>query len=406
VNRSVVITGVGAVSAFGLGLGPIREGLLAGTPRLTEVERPEGYHRAGGARLAALVGAPDLGPWLPAGAGRRMSPPSRFAVAAARMALRPAGDEGERAGTETAVFLSTAFGPASFSEKLYRSILTDGPETASPFLFTECVANAPAAQVAIACGAGGPSVTIVQREAGSLIALGRGASEVTSGRTSRALVGVVDELPPMAHALLDRYGALARATPESAEVARPFDRRRNGFTASEGATVLLLEDEDSARARATRPLARIRAFGGAFDASASRVGWGTGVATLRQGLLRLLDRAGLGPRDLGLVVSGASGSVAGDRLEALVLRALFADLPLPRILAPKAVTGEYGGGFLASVVLAAERHPFGPTPGFAEPDPELGIVPHGGGALPRGGLLLAGSLAAGGSAFWVVLETL
>ena len=106
------------------------------------------------------------------------------------------------------------------------------------------------------------------------------------------------------------------------------------------------------------------------------------------------------------MVSGASGSVAGDRLEAFVLGALFADLPLPKVLAPKGVTGEYGGGFLASVVLAAQRLPFGPTAGFDEADPALDVVPHGGGPLPPGGLLLALSLAAGGAAAWVVLETL
>ena len=404
-SRSVVITGAGAISCFGLGLGPLREALRDGAPRLTEVERPAGYHRSRGARLAALVGAQDLGSWLPQGSGRRMSPPSRFAVAAANMALRSASLEGDRAGADTAVFLSTTFGPASFSEKLYRSIVTEGPATASPFLFTECVANAPAAQVAIACGATGVSVTNVQREAGALVALGRGASEVASGRTSRALVGVVDELPPLAHATLDRYRALARATSRGAETARPFDRRRNGFIASEGATVLLLEEEEAALARGAHPLARLRAFGGAFDASASRVGWGTGVVPLRDGLLRVLQRAGLRPCDLSLVVSGASGSVTGDRLEARVLRSVFTDVLLPKVLAPKGVTGEYGGGFLASVVLAAERSPFGPTAGFQEADPELGIVPHAGGVLPPGGLLLALSLASGGSASWVVLET-
>ena len=56
-------------------------------------------------------------------------------------------------------------------------------------------------------------------------------------------------------------------------------------------------------------------------------------------------------------------------------------------------------------MIAAERSPFGATTGFQEADPELGIVPHAGGALPPGGLLLALSLAAGGSASWVVLET-
>ena len=58
-----------------------------------------------------------------------------------------------------------------------------------------------------------------------------------------------------------------------------------------------------------------------------------------------------------------------------MLRAAWEGAPLPPVAAPKAVIGEYGGGLLAAAVLAAAGAPLGPTPGFAEPDPELGIVP-------------------------------
>ena len=403
-NRGVVITGGGAVTPFGLGLEPVAEALRTSSPRFVEVDRGTGYHGSCGARLAGLVGAPDLSSWLPVAVGRRMSPPSRLAVTAARMALRSAGLPEERTDQETAVVLATAFGPASFSERLYRSVVKDGPESASPFLFAECVANAPAAQVAITCGAAGPNITTVQREAGALVALGRGAAEITSGRVVRALVGVVDELPPVAHGVLDRFRALARERAGLPEAPRPFDRRRNGFVASEGATVLVLEEERAARDRGVRPLARLRAVGTAFDASASRVGWGTGVEPLRRGLLRVLDRADRGPRDVSFVVSGASGSVAGDRLEAKLLCAAFGGGPLPPVLAPKSVTGEYGGGLLASLTIACESRPFGPTAGFREADPDLGLTPHMGGPLPSPRAVVASSLAAGGAAVWAVLE--
>jgi hypothetical protein len=86
-----------------------------------------------------------------------------------------------------------------------------------------------------------------------------------------------------------------------------------------------------------------------------------------------------------------------------VLRAVWAGSPLPPVTAPKAVTGEYGGGFLAAAVLAAGGSPLGPNRGFAEPDPELGIVPCDGSPLEPPSVVLATSLAAGGAAAWVVL---
>jgi 3-oxoacyl-[acyl-carrier-protein] synthase II len=331
-----------------------------------------------------------------------MSPPSKLAVAASRMALRCAG-LGTEEEAATAVVIATAFGPSTNTEALLKQILFEGPEAASPSLFMESVANAPAAQIAIALKARGASLTICQREAGPLLALGAGAAEIAAGRAGRVLAGAVDEMTPLLHALLDRFGALARMGAEGEELARPFDRRRNGFLAGEGGTVVVLESAGSLAARGGRALARVLAWGGGFDPTASPSGWGRGHRALARGLRRTLERAGLGPADVDLVVSGAAGSTGGDRLEAEVLRAVWAGAPLPPIATPKAVTGEYGGGHLAAAVLAAAGSPLGSPPGRAEPDPELGLAPLDGSPLPPPSVVLATSLAVGGAAAWVVL---
>jgi 3-oxoacyl-(acyl-carrier-protein) synthase len=402
--NEIVVSGLGALGSFGCGADRLAVALRDSTPRLSEVQRSVSPHRDGGARLAALVGMVDLSPWLNPTAARRMSGPSKLAVAAAMMALRDAGlEEVDAQADGTGVVMSTAFGPADFSERLFTAINREGPESASPFLFTESVANAPAAQVAIRCHARGPNLTVTQREAGPLIALLQAAQDVREGRMSRALVGSVDEITPLIHGLLDRFGALARSSDGSVETARPFDRARNGLVAGEGATVLVVERDSDVRARGGHVLARIRGGGRAFDPTASRVGWGDGVARLATGLGRALSSASLHPDSVDLVVSGASGSWRGDRLEALVLRNAWDGTPLPPIVAPKAITGEYGGGLLAAAVLAVARAEFGPTPGFAVPDPELGVIPHDGGPLSNGRVLVS-SLAAGGAAAWLVLE--
>jgi 3-oxoacyl-[acyl-carrier-protein] synthase II len=443
-NREVVVTALGTAGAHGCGRASLERALTAGAPPpATEVDRGAGYHRPGGAHRALLTPVAALAPWLPAAEARRMGPPSRLAVAAARMALVDAGlDPALVAGPGTAVVLSTAFGPCSFSEALLRQVLRDGPESASPYLFTESVANAPAAQIAIACGARGPNVTLCQREAGPLLAVARGAAEVAAGSAERALVGAVDEMSPLLHALLDRFGALARGRSRPArgtrrapapdgpggcgEIGRPFDRRRDGVVAADGATVLLLETAVAAARAGRVPLARICGWGSAFDPSAPPTGWAGGGELLGRALRRLLlrrraapaiDQPGAGsrlgalggghgaPGAIDRIVSGASGSRAGDRLEAGVLRAAWGAAALPPVLAPKGVTGEYGGGFLAAVVLAAAVAGVAaaPTAGFGEPDPDLGMSPHDGSPLPPPRALLASSLAAGGAAAWVIL---
>jgi len=423
VSREVVITALGTAGACGCGRAGLERALAtAAPPPATEIDRAGGYrcHRAGGARRALLTPVAALAPWVPQSEARRMSPPSRLAVAATRMALADSGLEPARlAGPGTVVVVATAFGASSFSEALLRQILLDDPEAASPYLFTESVANAAAAQIAIACGARGANVTLCQREAGALLAVAAGAAEVAAGRAEQALVGAVDEISPLLHAVLDRFGALARprrGRPDgSGEVARPLDRRRAGMVAADGATVLLLESAAAAERRGKAPLARVRGAGSAFDPSAPPAGWGTGAELLGRALRRTLARCGAagtapgapgGPVAIDRVVSGAAGSRTGDLLEGRVLRAAWGAAELPPVLAPKAVTGEYGGGFLAAAVLAAAGAPgvaCAPPAGFGEPDPELGVSPHDGRPLPPPELLLATSLAAGGAASWLVL---
>ncbi|HEV2844171.1 MAG TPA: beta-ketoacyl synthase N-terminal-like domain-containing protein [Thermoanaerobaculia bacterium] len=401
-KRPIVVTGVGTIGSWGAGCDRLARVLAAGTPETCEVDRSGGYHLPEGARRACLVPPGQLGEWLSPAESRRMSPPSKLAVAASRMAMRCAGLPGkDEAGTATVI--ATAFGPSTNTEALLKQILADGPESASPSLFSESVANAPAAQIAIACKATGPSLTVCQREAGPLLALSNAAAEVAAGRAGRALAGSVDEMTPLLHALLDRFGALASVSPEGGEVARPFDRRRDGFLAGEGAAVVVVETEEGLRERGGRALARVLAWGSAFDPTASVTSWGTGHEPLARHLLRTLRRAGLAPGDVDLIVSGASGSREGDRLEARVLRSAWGDSPLPSVTAPKSVIGEYGGGLLGVAVMAAAGLPVGPTAGFGEPDPELGIVPHDGSELSPPSTVLVTSLAAGGAAVWVVL---
>lgn len=403
----ILVTGLGTVGAYGCGGEALRQALAAPSPLalMAEMDRSAGFHRAGGARQALLTRGVSLAEWLAPGEARRMSPPSKLAVAAARMALVCAGFPERRCDREeTSVAVATVFGPSSYSEALIRQILFEGPEATSPFLFTESVANAPAAQIAILCRARGPSVTVCQREAGALQAVGLGAAEVASGRALRAMVGAVDEMTPLLHSLLDRFGALVRPSAAGGEIARPFDRRRAGFVAAEGATVLVLESAESAAGRGARTLARVLAWGSAFDPTAPQVGWGTGHAALGRSLRRGLERAGFGLAGVDRIVSGASGSRAGDRLEALTLRTAWDARPLPPVLAPKGLLGEYGGGFLGAAVLAAAGCRFGAASGLdTEPDPELGVVPHPGTRLPRPSVVLATSLAAGGAFSWLLL---
>ena len=71
----------------------------------------------------------------------------------------------------------------------------------------------------------------------------------------------------------------------------------------------------------------------------------------------------------------------------------------PRILAPKAVTGEFGGGTLAAAMLAIAGADFAKPLSYSEPDPELNVCLEGGPVTANN--LLCSAHAAGGVSSWI-----
>ncbi|MCB9378341.1 MAG: beta-ketoacyl synthase chain length factor [Holophagales bacterium] len=404
VRPEVVVTGVGAVGAQGVGVEAIVEALASGGAPAVEVDRSAGYHRGHGARTARLAAGLDLSALVPPRQARRMSPPARYAAAAAKLALDRAGLDDPTAHARTAVVVGTAFGPSSVTEQLLRQILRLGPDQASPAAFTESVASAAASQVALLWKARGPSLAITQREASDLLALGEGARLLEHGRADRVLVLVVEEMIPLLHAVLDRFRALALPEAGGREVARPFERGRSGVIAAEGGAALLLERRDAVEARGARPLARVAARVAAFDPTAPAHDWGEGADRLAATLAAGLGRQGVGLGSIDRIVSGASGSRRGDALEARTLAALYADRDLPPVHAPKGALGEYGGGFLAAAVEIAAGATAGNADALHAPDTDLPLEPRAERAPSPPRRTLVTALATSGAGAWAVLD--
>jgi 3-oxoacyl-[acyl-carrier-protein] synthase II len=334
------IGGLGVLGSFGLGIDALRLALAAGRPALQPV----------GAGHAALVPRLDLTRHVAPAAARRMSPSSHWGVAVAKAALLDAGLSAEAAAElPLSVDVATTFGPSRFTEQLVQQFQRGDPQLCSPFLFTDCVANAPAGQIAIATRARGANTTWCQREAGQVLAL---LAAARNARHGRALAAVVDEMPAVVHAALASCGALTRSA------ARPFDRARDGFVAGEGASAFVIE----ARDRCERPLARVRAGGSAFDPTATTTGWGNDAERLAAAIgaasTAPASRTGRSARSSARPRARCSG-IGSRRACARRLRQR-----LPALLVPKAVIGEYGGASCDGRARAAGRARFGGRAAF------------------------------------------
>ncbi len=394
----IVISGLGTIGTWGCGRDRLEAKLGDGHLDLSPVDQSAGYHRRQGSHLALFCDESEIKEWVHPRAARRMSAPSRYALAATHMAIQDAGLP-DGIGASTTVAIGTAFGTALFAERLVRDILEKGPESASPFLFSESVANAPAAQAAIHLKCQGSQIAVTQRESSAYLALIAGAMEIRQGRAERALVGGTDEVNPLIHAVIDRFRALAH----DPEVPRPYHRHRNGTIMAEGASILVMEKEEDAIARGVRDYVRILGWNRSFDRTAPSWGFGQGVDLTMASIRDAVIATG-GPLDsVDLIIGSASGSRNGDALEAKAL--LNLEATIPPVVTPKALVGEFGGGSLGAAIVLTQGAAYRQAgeDDFIV-DPELGLHPSFQLQASKPRRTLVGSFAAGGAVVWLALE--
>jgi 3-oxoacyl-(acyl-carrier-protein) synthase len=181
------------------------------------------------------------------------------------------------------------------------------------------------------------------------------------------------------------------------EVARPFDRRRNGFVLGEAGVMLLLERGDTAAGRGARPYGEILGIG--MTASATRQNaWPADPSGIVRAVQLALADAETSPGEIDMVVAAGNGSHL-DRIEAEAICAVFRERAVP-VVSLKGAIGESGAAGAAGVVaglLALAAGVVPPTAGFAEADPSAGVNVSGQVRPCRGGTFVVNAVASGGT---------
>ena len=344
-RRRVVVTGAGVVSPLADSPAALHRALAAGISARKPIELFEtsgiGCHEAGEIRPfdpQAYVGERNLRP---------LDRTSRLLVVAAQLALAdsgwaPAGQPrpaGTTPGAEVGLVVGTTFCSVRTIAEFDRRALRLGPSHASPLDFANSVINAAAGQAAIWHGLRGVNSTLAGGEASGLQAIAQAAELVRAGRADALLAGGAEELCFESFLGYYRAGRLCGSLDRGAvERPVPFDARRNGFSLSEGAALLMLEEAAAAAARGAAVRAEVLGWGAAFAAASGEDGMADAVA--RAVRLALAD-AGAAPAEIGCLSASASGSPAVDRAEARGVAAALgeraAELPVTAI---KAMLGE------------------------------------------------------------------
>ena len=251
--RRVVITGVGTVNASTAGGRDALAGALAlGRSAIGPVRAFDATGLA--SRLAAEVDESKLAALVDRDAARRLSRICRLALGACLIAVRDAGIAG---GPGLGIVVGTEHGDFTSSRDFAQGFLRRGPAGLSPMIFPNTVMNTMASIAAIAIGAKAPSVTVNQATLAGDLAVARAARMIADGRADAMVAGGVDELFHEVYRRLSEMGALSPMRSRAPEGCRPFAADHNGPVLGEGATFLVLEERETARARGARVMAEI-----------------------------------------------------------------------------------------------------------------------------------------------------
>jgi 3-oxoacyl-[acyl-carrier-protein] synthase II len=370
-----VITGVGAVTPFGLGVGALLAGLRAGRTGLA----PFGDRVSPGtkARLAGLVpefSARDVDRRLDF---RSLTRLSRYAIAAARLALTDAGLRlGPREGLETGVLNGVCVGT---SEEEYMRVVTRSRGAEADIGgFASIVPNAAGGWVSSALALKGYSCTAAMGADAGLFATALARLAVRSGSTARVLAGGVDELYSQ---YVLNYDALGHLKSGEAEARCGLDleipARR---VLAEGAAYAVIEERAVAAARGARILGEIAGAGQTTDA-AVELGARRTPEALARAIAQALAAAGWEARDVEIVCWSPQGN-RGDAscLEALdlALGARAREVPLVTTALHTGLAEASAGAITLAALLGAWADGCG---GWAE---RTGVPAIDGRAAPRG----------------------
>jgi 3-oxoacyl-[acyl-carrier-protein] synthase II len=297
-TRSVVITGVGAVTPLGVGARTLHERWTAGQSGIED-----GFGRASEFEPTEHLSVKEV---------RRSDRYTQLALAAAKEALEDAGWEDGPPGDpeRAACVIGTGIGGIGTLEGQHIVMRDQGAERISPLSIPLLMANAASGVVAMKHDLRGQSFGTVSACAAGAHAIGMAERLIRYGDADCVVTGGSEAaITPLATAAFGRMDALS-----DSGISRPFDRRRDGFVMGEGAGILVLESEEFAKQRGARILGALRGYASTSDAYHLTAPEPNGRGAAKA-IELALDDAELGPEDVVYVNAHGTSTPLNDRAE-------------------------------------------------------------------------------------------
>jgi 3-oxoacyl-[acyl-carrier-protein] synthase II len=374
--RRVVITGMGVISPVGSNLDTFWGNITAGRHGIAPIENLDMTDQK--ASLACQVRDFNPDDYIDKKESRRMDPSSRFAVAAAKLALEDCGtDFSDLDPYRIGVLIGSGIGGLQTLEENHTKFVTKGPNRVSPLMIPVMVSNIAGAYVSMAHHFKGINYCTVSACSSSGHAVGEAMHSIRDGYSDVVVAGGTEAtITPFAISAFANMMALCLATdPDRASI--PFDAERSGFVMGEGAGVLVLEEYEHAKARGAKIYAEVAGYAATGDAYHITSPDPDGGGAFKAMEFALKD-AGLTPGEIGYINAHGTSTPPGDKCETSAVKNLFGayakTLPMS---STKSMTGHLLGaaGAVESIIcaLTLQNGVIPPTANYKVPDPECDL---------------------------------
>jgi nodulation protein E len=366
--RRVVISGMGAVSAAGVGAKALWAAARDGVSQIRPLVTPHPYD----GRVKSAAQVPDFDPaahidakFLPF-----CDPFTQFALVSADEAVAQSGlTRDDLAGPRTAVIIGSGIGGMTTIDNGLYHYYTQSirPDMLS---VPRLIPSAAPTTLGMRYSCNGPTFSMGSACSSASQAVGLGAQMIRFGLVDRAIVGGAEAC--VINGTIRAWEGLRVLTPD---LCRPFSMGRNGMHLGEGAAVFMLETLDAAEKRGHAPLCEIAGYGTTSDAKDFVRPDLDGVAN---SIVEALNDAGLSADDIDYVNAHGTATHANDITEAAAIVRVFGERAarLP-VSSTKPIHGHALGASsgleLVATIAALGEQIAPPTINFLEYDPRCPI---------------------------------
>lgn len=323
-KRRVVITGLGAVTPFGVGVEKFWESLKAGKSGISTSESIDISKHV--VKISGEV--KDFHPeeYMEPKAAKKMDRFIQFAMVAADEAIKDSKLDVEKEDPyRVGVIVSSAAGGFKTFEENHIRIIEKGPNKCSPFTVPMMIVNMPSGNISMKYGFKGLNKVVVSACATGSHSIGDAFRSIQYGDADVMVAGGSEAtICDVGVGAFSAARTLSKRNDEPQRASRPYDKDRDGFVMAEGAGVLILEEYEHAKKRGAHIYAEIVGYGQTADAYDIVAPAPDGQGAIHSMQFALND-AGMKPSEVQYINTHGTSTGLGDKAESHAVAEVFGD---------------------------------------------------------------------------------